>query len=295
MQGHYYCLAPKVSSIFSATTAPPFSGPWGIRTSWVYTLYADGKMTAAQAKSEVVKYRRDVGRLLHQIDEAERAVSAQQLQWLLRDVDLAQAARALPRRRVPVIEDLFLSQFHVFRDRRKFLVLTGPSGMGKTEYIRALAKDADIIAGIRARSLPYRQQWLTPGGCPFPPGEGLMKVSVAGGASQLPDIRELSPLKHAWLFVDEGTPDMALQHRRLFQGKSGCASAGQSAKNCHAYVVVSWGVRIVICCNDWCERSAALSPTGKEWLACNAIVVDVSEPLWCARFAAQGDAGASCA
>jgi len=237
-------------------------------------------MTAEQAKSEIIKYRRDVGRVLQQIDQAERAASAQQLQWLLRDVDITQSLRALPRRHIPLVDDIFLQQFHSFRDRRKFLVLTGPSGMGKTEYICALAKDEHIIAGIRARSSPYREQWHKPGGCPFPPGEGLMEVSVAGGASQLPDIRELSPLRHAWLFVDEGTPEMVLQHRRLFQGKSGCASAGQSATSCHAYTVVSWGVRIVVCCNDWFERSAELSPTGKDWLNCNAVVVEVTEPLW---------------
>lgn len=239
IQGHYCCVAPKISSVFSASTAPAFSGSLSIHSGWIYALYADGKMSAQQARSEVIKYRRDVARVLQCIDAAPRAASAQQLQCLLQYVDVAQAMRAQPRRYVPEVEDVFLRQYHVFSDRRKFLVLTGPSGMGKTEYILSLAKAESIIAGIRERYLRYRQQWHQPDRCPFPPGKALMEVAGSRGLDQLPDVRELSPLKHARLFIDEGTPQMALKHRRLFKGNSGFAPTGLSATNCHAYLVVS--------------------------------------------------------
>jgi hypothetical protein len=281
MHGHYYCMAPKTSSVLSATTSALSAQPSGLRSGWIYALYADGKMTADTALAEVVRNRRDVGRVSAQIQEAERAASTLVLQRLMQEVQTRVCASAQPRRFVSLVEETFLSQFERFMDRRRFLVLTGPSGMGKTDYIRGLAADPFIVQGIRGRARGQSAECGAPSThVPFAAGEALFEVAASGGGSQLPDLKGLNPMVHGWLLVDEGTPEMVLSNKRLFQGKSGFSVVGVSSTNCYALPVASWGVRIVIACNDWRERSAALAEPEREWLTTNSIVVDVLEPLY---------------
>lgn len=107
-----------------------------------------------------------------------------------------------------------------------------------------------------------------------------LRGSCSGDRTELPDVRAMNPLSHGWLLIDEGTPTMALSHKCLFQGNSGCCPVSTSSTNCYAQPVASWGARIVICCNDWHDRSAVLSASDREWLRANSIVVDVDRPLF---------------
>ena len=80
--------------------------------------------------------------------------------------------------------------------------------------------------------------------------------------------------------MDEGSPSLSIAYKRLFQGKSGMVDLGRSATNMHAYKTTTWGVRIIVACNDWAEKVSALPCVDQDWLSSNAIVVQVHEPLW---------------
>jgi hypothetical protein len=278
-QGHYYCLAPKTSSLFSCSSDQPKLASF-VRTNWIVALYAEGKMTAASAVSEVVKYRRDVSRTLAGITAAESAADELALGSLVARVERAEQELRRPRVYLPLVEVVFLGQFERFAGRRKFLVLTGPSGLGKTDYVRSLVADETIrrrIADSTSRRSDQPDDSIPPahGG-----GVELLEVSSHGSGETLPDVKDLSPLKFGWLLVDEVTPQLVINNRRLFQGKSGWTNISASATNVYARRVCSWGIRIIGTCNDWHERSAMLVQEDRQWLVQNSIVVDVDGPLW---------------
>jgi hypothetical protein len=278
-QGHYYCLAPKFSSVFSTASDQPRL-LCGVRTNWIIALYADGKISADVAVSEVVKYKRDVQRALAAISAAEHAAQEMRLADLVRQVELVDRSFWRPRVHLADVEEVFMRQFEVFRGRRRFLVLTGPSGVGKTDYIRALAADTRIQNRIKETE---RCQSDQPDKIPAPAhggGTEVLEVCAHGDGSSLPDVKRLSPVVHGWLLIDEITPVLVINNRRLFQGKAGWTNISGSATNVYAGRVCSWGVRIVGTANDWRERAAALPAADQSWLSENSIVVDVRAPLW---------------
>ena len=279
-QGHYYCLAPKTSQVLSASSdQPKFLS--GVRTNWILALYSEGKMCADSAISEIVRCRRDVARSVAAVRAAENAAEESTLAALVRSAQLAEQHQRRPRIYIPAVEVDFLGQFDAFMGRRRFLILTGPSGFGKTDYVRNLASDPAVRARIRATAVQPAGACERPAAFPaHGGGVELLEVSAGGATNVLPDIRELSPLRHGWLLVDELSPSMVAAHRRLFQGKVGWTNLSASATNMYAHKVCAWGIRMVGTANDWRELSAALSLEDRAWLAENSIVVDVVRPLW---------------
>ncbi len=65
---------------------------------------------------------------------------------------------------------------------------------------------------------------------------------------------------------DEATPEMVLRRKKLFQAGVEPVQMGQSATNCHAYVVWVHGVKLVASTNVREENMARLPATQHEWL-----------------------------
>jgi hypothetical protein len=276
-QGHYYCTAPKTSTILCASSVNVTdSGP--VRPQWILALYAEQKMYPDVAVSEAIKSRRDTIRTVAFIRACEQLHAEQQLQHLMDRVASAERPARRPRVMVPLIENDFLGQFDIVLFRRKFLVLTGPSGTGKTEYVKSLASDPVIVTRIRGH---FRAAQERPALCPVTAGgTDLLELTCNGGAASLPDVRSLDPLRHGWLLLDEAVPQLVTCNKRLFQGKSGHVDMAASSTNCHAFRVSTWGVRIVLTANDWLDRVSSLPPADVDWLTQNSFVVQVQEQLW---------------
>ena len=280
-QGHYYCLAPKTSSILCVSSDLP-SHAAIVKPVWVLNLFAERKMWADVAEAEIVRSRRDVARSIALVRAVRAAERQQQLADLMVTVSRAEQSLRRPRREVPEVLDTFLGQFRRPMLRRRFLVLDGPSGRGKTEYVKSLAADPAIRAEIKQMAA-----FQTSGAASAQPlsagGAELLEVSCHGDNDELPDLRELDIFEHGWLLLDEATPYMVLKYKRLFQGKSGMANCGSSATNVHAFQLCTWGLRIVLTANDWSLRCASLSVPDQEWLRDNTVAVEVLEPLWTFR------------
>jgi hypothetical protein len=277
-QGHYYCTAPKTSSILCVSSERPAHAAM-VKPVWVLNLFADRKMWADIAHAEIIRCRRDVARSVALVRAVTAAERQQQLTGLMASVSRAEQSMRRPRRECPEVLDSFLGQFRRPMLRRRFLVLDGPSGLGKTEYVKSLAADPEVRAEIKRLSSlqtadTMSAQPLSAGGV------DLLEVSCHGDNDELPDLRELDIFEHGWLLLDEATPRMVLKYKRLFQGKSGMANVGSSATNVHAFQLCTWGLRIVLTANDWSLRCASLPVPDQEWLRDNTVCVDVDGPLW---------------
>ena len=145
---------------------------------------------------------------------------------------------------VRLVEDL-----EVPRDRRKFLVLDGPSRMGKTAYAMSLfGKDRTLEVNCANEDQPALQAFRQ-------------------------DV-------HRCVLMDEASPDMVLTNRKLFQAPNAFVQLGQSKTGCHQYSVYMNDALIVIASNHWREALASMPHSQASWIEANQVLITVTKPLW---------------
>ena len=138
--------------------------------------------------------------------------------------------------------------------RQRVLVVTGPSRMGKSEYLKAQLQKV------------------------LPKEFGTLIVNCMNVLD--PDLKAFKCLQHGAILFDEGSPDMVQRHRDLFQAPQHEITLGTSATSCYAYQVCLWRVRLLLTCNGWFEKLEKLEAADKEWVEANTIVISVDTPMW---------------
>ena len=142
-----------------------------------------------------------------------------------------------------------MASLKVTADRRKFLVLNGPSRLGKTQFAMSLAP--------RGRAL---------------------EVNCA--AATHPPLREFDQSAHSLILFDEASPQMVLDNRKLFQCPNAYVTIGSSPTNSLAYSVYLNDTGLVVATNTWRHELAAMPACDRDWLAANMVYVEVENPLW---------------
>ena len=84
--------------------------------------------------------------------------------------------------------------------------------------------------------------------------------------------------KHRSIVFDEGDEFMVLQNKQLFQSGLDMVTLAQSNCQQFAYSVWLYGVPLIISTNSWYD--VKVSPSDREWLDRNSVVVPVNAPLW---------------
>ena len=139
---------------------------------------------------------------------------------------------------------------HIPISRYGFLVLDGPSCMGKTQFARSLAQTS----------------------------KGVLEISMAGSAKV--DLKLYDPLVHEVLLFDECDPHTVLEKKKLFQAGGACISMQTSATNIMAFTVCVAQKKFVVCSNNWWSATLKLAWEDAEWLRANSFYVHVKEPMW---------------
>ena len=155
-------------------------------------------------------------------------------------VELAAARR--PFRRLAVVE-AWVELHAKTRWRYPFLVLTGPSCMGKTQYALSLV-------GI---------------------GRAL-ELSMACAVE--PDLHAYDAGVHDLILLGEMSAVGVLRQKKLMQAPASMLGLGSSPTNNFAYLL------LVLYTNRWGLELEKLAPADHEWLVTNAVVVRVAEPLF---------------
>jgi hypothetical protein len=148
----------------------------------------------------------------------------------------------------PVI--LWRAQYETIKDRYKFLVLEGPSGVGKTVFARTLVEE----------------------------GKEVFELNCAGGCNF--DLRQFRYQKHGLILFDEIHAGQVQGARKLFQAGVAPVQLGMSQTCMYAYEVFLHATRLVCCSNAWTSSLAALPTDQQDWLHANSIHVYVDRQLW---------------
>ena len=153
-----------------------------------------------------------------------------------------------PFKRIKPVE-LLVADLEVPKERRKFLVLDGPSRTGKTQFIMSLfGRDAAL------------------------------EVNAADEDS--PALQCFDCKKHRYILLDEAPPSMILRNRKVFQCPNAMVTLGQSKTNCHSYSIYPNVSLLAIASNEWQEKVDLLSRASRDWIHANQVYVRVTRPLW---------------
>lgn len=247
-QPYYYLVAPKRGVLFQAHSKEAFRD-FAVNAEWIWTLLQGQKIEIQDARREFVKSAKNLSRHMGNLETYERELTAASLEDEIRRKAALFEAHRKPFKRIPLVQR-FLALHKKAAERRPFLVVEGPSRMGKTQFVCSLV----------------------------PPGRAL-EVNCSDCLD--PPLRKFDMRAHSLILFDEGGVQMVLKNRRLFQAPNCPVTIGSSPTNRDAYDVYLNNTMLVICSNTWSSQLAGTPSADAEWIKANQVYVHVTEPLWC--------------
>ena len=109
------------------------------------------------------------------------------------------------------------------------------------------------------------------------PGPGAFLV-IDCAYVDMPDLSDYKAGLHTVVLCDEGSCDMVLRYKELFQSSASFVQLGASRTNCHAYSVWAHRVMFVVASNKWKRQLHTLDPEDADCLNANCVNVSVTEP-----------------
>ena len=246
--GAFYCQCPKIGQVFSAGSYEPFTG-YPVNGDWVFHLVQQQKIEYEDAKSLIVRCGRGIQRRLQDLNTWKTAKGEMDARAYVDAAQKVHAETNLPKRDVETVEKWKADNTKPMMRRKKILVLAGPTGTGKTEYVKALF------------------------GC-----QNVLELNAAG--MQHPCLRSFDPHTHSCILWDEAEAFLIAQNRKLFQCPASFVELGFSPTGNLTYTVMVNKAVMVVCSNRWDEQLADLPRGDRDWIKGNCVVVYVTEPLW---------------
>ena len=148
------------------------------------------------------------------------------------------------------VDEEFLPQFGHAMLHRKFLVLDGPSRLGKALFTYSLCKD--VSQTLETNCSRCRE----------------------------PNLKGFDPATYRCILFDEAKAAMVVEHKGLFQGRNTWVDMATSGTNCYSYKVWTHGTMLVVTSNKWQTELEALPKADADWLVQNSVYVHVQTPLY---------------
>jgi hypothetical protein len=219
-----------------------------VNPAWIFTLLQAGKVTPQVARQEVLQTVLGLPRRLADLD---RWLLEQQKEKMRANVAKTQAQLFKAMRPFQQIGKVqaWMRKYSGSCSRKKFLVLEGASGLGKTEYARSLF-------GV----------------------ERTLELNCAGSLSFC--LREHDALRHRCILWDEARVQLVLQERKLFQCPACWVQLGASPTGSHVYKVWLNDTVMIVGSNTWTEQLQHTPKADADWIEANQVLVKVQKPLW---------------
>ena len=247
----YYIVSPKIGQIFKHSTKEPFK-QFPVDGDWVMNLLSQEKMQIEVARCELFRTTKNLVRRMTDLDKYVQLFEQYRMEAHVKRVQAHMEGLKRPFIRVPQVEG-FLKKFVKNREpvaRKKILVLDGPSGVGKTEFVRSLFTTGSLLE-INASDMK----------------------SVC-----LPGFDQSNTRAILW---DECRSVLVARNRKIFQHGCCWVDIGHSPTAQHVRRVYLNDCVSIVASNRWNEDVAAMSSVSdQEWLRKNTVVVFCGRPLW---------------
>ena len=250
-RGHYYLAMPKPGSLFLRGNFTA-GEHYGIRAQWVTYYLSKGQLTFDAAEGE---YCRCVGDAMRNVQNLKFLVDAA-VDSTLQKQRTAMEIRLQRIMKTPKVVPEFVSWMKSMgwelvpdvemKGRFQFIVFNGPPNTGKSQFVRMQ----------------------------YPVG-ALLELDC-GGRELFPDLKQFRRPRHRAILYDEGTPEMVLKHKLVFQSSNAWCTLGNSPCNRDVYHRWFYGTHQIICSNTWeADLQRITSWEDYEWLQDNSIVIPV--------------------
>ena len=243
----YCCLKEKKGTVLAEATKQPFTG-FLVNPQWIMNLVQADKLEIGPAHDLLVKCvngSRHIKELQAYDQEMEKIAVKQAV---------AEAGQLLggtlkEQKHYPKVQ-AFINQFKKPRHRYMFLVLAGPSRVGKTAFARSLCG----------------------------PGMETLELNCSSGAE--PDLKAYRFRRHEVLLFDEIEAEQVAAQRKLFQAQAAPVQLACSSTNCFSYEVFVWRKKFVLASNNWNSSLDKLQAADRAWIIANSIVLEVNEAMY---------------
>lgn len=248
--GHYYLLMPKIGKVWCWGSLAPFKD-FRVNPDHVMAFVQSGKMTIEDAMSELLKTYKDAEKHIGTLEFCKRKLAMVATEQRISDRVKQLARTRFPRRRIPIVDDVFLPHMAQVLDRHRFLVLDGPSQVGKTTFCKLLSQHPD----------------------------GYVEIDCSG-LTVAPNLHVLTHHTDVICF-DECPPSYVAKYRKLFQGPEKAVNLGDTQSSRFSYSADLWGIKMVVCSNNWMGKLEAMEDvTAREWIVRNSFYHYCDQPLW---------------
>lgn len=185
--GLWYIQGPKACSLHAQGTHVPFED-YSVNALWIMKALQGEKVQYAAARKAIAKIPQNLTRNLESIDRWHRERCDERVATVMQE----RAERALRRQRPfkhYATVEMWEAQYEETLDRYCFLVLEGPSRLGKTAFVYSLA-----------------------------PAGAIYEMSCAGDAR--PDLRDYSANEHSILFFRRAHAGADGGHEKSLSGRT---------------------------------------------------------------------------
>ena len=246
--GAYYCQCPKLGSVYSAGSHER-GIDYMFNPDWVNFHLEQGKMTYAMAKVEHSFIVKGYARRLSDLESWHRNKQEEMIQGRIWETQQQLEKQLAVFPRWPLVDAWLQEVSQPHQLRKRFLVLDGPSRLGKTQFVRSLFSMASVL-----------------------------ELNCAGVTSVC--LGSFDVTKHQCLLWDEASPVLILSNRKIFQHQPTLVDLGHSPTGSHVVRVYLGNCCSVITSNSWQDDARKLSRADQDWLDVNAVVFSVVQPLW---------------
>ena len=247
--GCYYLLAPKIGLIRNHSNCAAYRD-FGVSPEWITNMVQAEKMEFSDARVEMTRCGKGYQRRMAELKAWEAGQKELRLQARVAQEQAYHAANNLAFHSFPRIDAWLARNMQPHRRRKEILVIEGPSGLGKTEFLKALVGH-----------------------------EACLELNAE--AMEKPMLLALDSELHKLVFWDECNVKLVLENRKLFQCPPTMIALGISPTGRDVYHVWLNDLVMAIGSNSWTEQVDALPrASDREWLKKNTVHVAVSERMW---------------
>ena len=260
--GAFYISVQKEGQVFVHANKQMHED-YKVKPDWVVGQYTGNKISYDTACLHIVKQVVNAKRYLADLEFARDWTRTQEMMLERERIISRVVATSKPFREVPEVREWekqfdWQTQFDFsdkkmkLPDRFTFLVLEGPSKVGKTRYVQGALCAHPMQALI-----------LDCGDAVVPALHG----NYAWG-------------EHKVIMFDEAHAKMVIRCKKVFQSGINMVQVGNSPTNCFLHQFFLYGIKMVIGSNTWTRELNDMEDDDREWIKENSVHVIVKEALW---------------
>ena len=139
----FYLQCPKIGGVYQVANIRPFED-YLVSGEWVFNLLQQEKLRIPDARQQLVRTAKNLQRLLPNLEAFDKCLRENKMQAHIDKVLSELALQTKPFHRIEAIET-WIEDHRAIKPRYKFLVLVGPSGVGKTQYAKSLVAEGRAL------------------------------------------------------------------------------------------------------------------------------------------------------